>query len=264
MAWPSGFPREPSGDVTRASGSARLMRNHDRELLSKRRKRLRSRGLETISQELSQPADALGLLTRALRRRAVEGESEVILDEVETGLRQMRRQVTSLVDLLRAEHCLEASERVEFPLMPLFEKLALQMGRLAYDNRVQLVVVPTTARVVSDPAAVEVILRNLLVNALFFAQGRALLGCRRRGGSAVVQGWDNGIGIAPEDQAVIFEPLKKLCGGDELVQGLGVGLSIARDLAQALGHELNVRSAPSRGSAFSLTVPRSPDRPERR
>jgi hypothetical protein len=220
---------------------------------------LLARDFETLAHDLCTPVDALGLLTRALRHRTAEGESEVILEEIELGLTQLRRQLASLVDVMRAERCLVRSDQVEVSLMPLFEKLALQAGRLAHDNRVCVSIVPTSACVVSDPAALEVILRNLLVNGLFFARGgRVLMGCRRRGDAVQVQVWDNGVGIPPENQAIIFEPLQKLKGdGDDVMQGLGVGLTLVRDLAQTLGHDLDLRSTPSLGSMFSLTLPRA-------
>lgn len=222
---------------------------------------MQSGDLDKLARELKQPIDALGLLARALRRRTADPQSEEILDDIEIGLRQVRRQLASFLDLIRAENCLSISERIEFPLLPLFEKLMLQIGRLAYDNGVRVSVVATGVRVVSDPAAVELILRNLLVNALFYARGgRVLLGCRRLGRAVQIQICDNGVGIPPEHQSLIFEPLEKLNGdGDELMQGLGLGLSIARDLAQTLGHALELRSTPSRGSVFSLTLPLAAD-----
>jgi signal transduction histidine kinase len=222
---------------------------------------MQPRDLEALALELNQPADALGLLTHALRRRTTGGEAEVILDGVELGLRQMRRQLASLLDALRAQRCLISQSLVDVPLLPLFQRLGLQTARLAHDNDVSLSIVLSRARVISDPVALEVILRNLLVNALFFAQGgRVLLGCRSRGGAVQIQVWDDGVGISPENQAIIFEPLRKLRGdGDDLMPGLGIGLTVVRDLAQALGHELNLRSERSQGSVFSITLPRAPD-----
>jgi signal transduction histidine kinase len=222
---------------------------------------LQPRDLETLALELSQPVDALDLLAYALRRRTTGEESEVILDGIELGLSQMRRQLASLLDVVRAQRCLATADRVKFPLMPSFEKLALQTGRIAHDSRVSLSIVPTTAQVVSDPVGLEVILRNLLGNALFFARGRrVLLGCRSRGETVQIQVWDDGVGISPENQAIIFEPLQKLKGaGDDLTPGLGIGLTVVRDLAQALGHELNLRSEWSRGSVFSISLPRALD-----
>ena len=224
------------------------------------------RDLETLAREVRQPVDALGLLTHALRHRLTagphrmaDGETEAILDQIELGLSQMRRQLASLVDVVRTERSLAGSEQVEVPLMPLFEKLALQTSRAAHDNRVGLTIVPTSLRVLGDPAALEVVLRNLVVNGLFFARGgRVLLGCRRRGDQVQIQVWDNGVGILPEHQAVIFEPLTKLQGdGDDMVEGLGVGLSLVRDLARVHGYGLHLRSEPSMGSVFSVTLPRA-------
>jgi two-component system, sensor histidine kinase len=218
---------------------------------------LQLRDINALSREVNQPIDALGLLTRALRRRTSDAESGEIIAEIDIGLRQLRRQLGSLLDLLRADHCLTVAQHGEFALLPLFEKAMLQTERLAYENRVWISAVPTALRVASYRSAVEVIVRNLLVNAVLYAPGgRVLLGCRRRGDSVVVQIWDNGVGISPENQRVIFEPLRKLKGdGDEAMQGLGLGLTITRQLAEALGHALDLRSTPSRGSVFSLTLP---------
>ena len=66
---------------------------------------------------------------------------------------------------------------------------------------------------------------------------------------------------SPENQAIIFEPLQKLKGdGDDLTPGLGIGLTLVRDLVQTLGHELALRSEWSQGSVFSITLPRAPNR----
>ena len=212
--------------------------------------------LDAVAQELGSPIDALGLLARALRHREFEAESVAILDHIDLGIVQLRRQIASVLDMLRTERCLARSEQSSFPLMPLFDKLALQMSRLAYENQVDVSIMPTSISVVCDPAALEVMLRNLLVNSLFFARGgRVLLGCRRRGSTVEIQVWDNGIGIPQQHQAIIFEPLQKL-NDESRVQGLGVGLTLVRELARIQGHGLDLRSEPSKGSVFSLTLPR--------
>jgi signal transduction histidine kinase len=217
---------------------------------------MEARDIDTVAQQLSSPVDALGLLARALRHRELEAESVAILDQIDLGLMQLRRQVAAVLDILRTDCCLAMSEQRSFPLMPLFDKLALQTSRLAYDNQVTVSIMPTDVNVVSDPAALEVMLRNLLVNSLFFAPGgRVLMGCRRRGNTAEIQVWDNGCGIPSQDQALIFEPLQKLNDGSH-EQGLGMGLTLVRKLADIHGHRLDLRSEPSKGSVFSLTLPR--------
>lgn len=65
---------------------------------------------------------------------------------------------------------------------------------------------------------------------------------------------DTGIGIAPEEQARIFEPFHQAGGGGHANTGTGLGLSISREIAQAMGGTLNCHSLPGHGSTFSLRV----------
>ncbi|HEX4459932.1 MAG TPA: HAMP domain-containing sensor histidine kinase, partial [Polyangia bacterium] len=65
---------------------------------------------------------------------------------------------------------------------------------------------------------------------------------------------DDGVGIAPEDAARIFEPFYTTKGRGK---GTGLGLAICRELTNALGGRITVDSAPGRGSTFTVTLPRS-------
>ena len=221
-----------------------------------------SRQIARLVSEVGRPIEALDLMTRALRRRIEAGTDPApVLDGMDTGIRQVRRQLASLLDLLRAERRITRLQPVAFSLSPLFRTLLLQTERLARDSRVRLSVVDTRARAVSDPEAVEIILRNLLINAQFFARGRrVLMGCRRRGDRIEVQVCDNGPGIPPEQIPGVFEPFARARQGegDDFAEGLGLGLAIARELADGLGHELRISSSPTRGTIASLTLPSAP------
>ena len=75
-----------------------------------------------------------------------------------------------------------------------------------------------------------------------------------QGGAVAIAVADDGVGIAPEDVARIFEPFYTTKGRGK---GTGLGLAICRELATALGGRITVDSAPGRGSTFTVTLPRS-------
>jgi signal transduction histidine kinase len=70
---------------------------------------------------------------------------------------------------------------------------------------------------------------------------------------------DNGRGISPEDQRVVFDKFRQ--GGDTLTgkpQGTGLGLHISRHIVERFGGRMWVASAPGEGACFSFTLPRTP------
>jgi CheY-like chemotaxis protein/anti-sigma regulatory factor (Ser/Thr protein kinase) len=113
--------------------------------------------------------------------------------------------------------------------------------------------------VLSDPVLLERILLNLMGNAIRYTpqNGTVLLGCRRRGDDLRIEVRDNGIGIPPTEQQNVFREFVQLANSArDRSKGLGLGLAIVDRLARLLHHSLTLRSAPGRGSTFSVTVPR--------
>ncbi|MEP6484032.1 MAG: response regulator [Rudaea sp.] len=110
----------------------------------------------------------------------------------------------------------------------------------------------------SDGQRVGQILKNLLSNALKFTeQGQIELQVYARApGSICFSVRDSGIGIAPNQQGVIFEAFRQADGSTHRKYGgTGLGLSISRNLAHVLGGELTVASTAGSGSTFTLTLP---------
>jgi CheY-like chemotaxis protein len=100
------------------------------------------------------------------------------------------------------------------------------------------------------------VLQNFLANALRHAgDGEVLVGARRAGAGLRIEVHDTGPGIAAEEQARVFEEFRR--GPGAAGQGLGLGLAIARRICDLLDAPLGLRSAPGRGSVFSVRVPRA-------
>jgi signal transduction histidine kinase len=109
-----------------------------------------------------------------------------------------------------------------------------------------------------DPAEIERIVSNLVDNATRYAGPVAgiLVRTFRTDADAVLEVRDDGPGIAAADLPRIFDPFYRAAGQARERDGVGLGLSIARDLAQRNGGRLTATSSPGRGSTFSLTLPR--------
>ena len=117
---------------------------------------------------------------------------------------------------------------------------------------------PEPSELATDVTKVRQILLNLLTNAGKFTE-RGSVRCRlsAEGEMFVVDVSDTGRGIASADLPHVFESFWQAGVGDhERPDGVGLGLSVSRRLAQLLGGEITVESVPGEGSTFSVRLPR--------
>ncbi len=219
--------------------------------------RAKSRLLRVASHDLRQPLDAIGLLSSMLRDCRDEEEQTDLIRRIRIAVEGMRRMFDDLLDIGRLEAGRMPVELCRFPLRPLLGRLEAEFAAIAAGRGVELRVHPCSLQVCSDPRLLERILRNLLSNALRYTPGgRVVLGCRRQGGMVRILVLDSGIGIAAADQEAVFrEFYRGRRAAESDGGGLGLGLSIVRQIADLLGHELRVVSCQDRGSCFSVGVP---------
>jgi Na+/proline symporter/signal transduction histidine kinase/CheY-like chemotaxis protein len=219
----------------------------------------KTRFIAAASHDLLQPLHAARLFTAAMIDRDPGND---LGGKIDASLGAVESLLDALLDISKLDAGAFRPEKRPFALQPMFDSLATAFAPVAARRGVELVVVPTTAFVSTDPAFLRRILQNLLSNALRYGRAesrppRVLLGCRRDGDCLRIEVRDNGPGIAVDKQAVIFDEFVRLQAEEDAPReerGLGLGLAIVERIARMLDLPIGLSSAPARGSIFSVTV----------
>ena len=221
--------------------------------------------LRAMSHELRTPLNAIGgyidLLDMGIHGPVTESQ-RADLARVRTNQQHLAALITEILNFARV-----GSGSVSYAVsdvngcdalrhaIELIEPLIAQQG-LVFDG------VSGDSSIVgrADPEKVTQILVNLLSNAMKFtpAGGHISAECAAADDTVTLSISDTGLGIPPEKLEAIFEPFVQLKEGlADREGGVGLGLSISRDLARAMKGDLTVESTVAKGSRFTLSLPRA-------
>jgi two-component system sensor histidine kinase KdpD len=130
-------------------------------------------------------------------------------------------------------------------------------GRALQDREVRVDVADDLPEVLADRQLMQSVIRHLIGNALKYAapDSPIELRARREEGAVLVAVKDRGPGIPEHEQARIFERFYRSPSSATAAPGTGMGLAIARDIIEAHGGTLEVRSLPGEGSEFFFRIP---------
>ncbi len=217
----------------------------------------KSRFLAAVSHDLRQPIHAQGLLLNVLANTDLDDQQRKAVASLNASTAASSEMLHTLMDFSRIEAGAITPEIRAFHLQPLLNKIENECMPLADAKNLAYRSRETALVVRSDPAMLEMILRNLVSNAIRYTyRGGILLACRKRGDMAVIEVRDSGIGIEASQHREIFREFHQLGNPErDRRKGLGLGLSIVDGLARILGHPLSLNSAPGRGSVFRLALP---------
>ncbi len=217
----------------------------------------KTRFLAAASHDLLQPLNAARLYTSTLIERAGATPLAELAHSIEASLNAVEEIMSALLDISRIDSGALKPSSAPFGVRDLFKKIEVEFAPLAREKHIELRIVGTTARAVSDRALVARVLQNLVSNAVKYTRpgGRVLVGCRFRGGRVRIDVVDTGIGFDKDQHALIFAEFSRLEHGARMAQGLGLGLSIVKRIIGALGLGLELDSKAGMGSRFSLYLP---------
>jgi signal transduction histidine kinase/CheY-like chemotaxis protein len=233
---------------------------------------LKTKFLSNMSHEFRTPLNSVLALSRLLLDR-IDGE---LTAEQERQVGYIRRSaegllelVNDLLDLAKVEAGKVDIKPSAFTVSELFGGLRGALRPLLTGQAVDLIfeIPDQVPNLFTDEGKVTQILRNLISNALKFTeQGEVRVSASFDADNERVKlsVRDTGIGIAPQDQARIFDEFSQVeTKIQKRVKGTGLGLPLSRSLAELLGGELTIESVPGQGSVFTLSIPRERGDPSR-
>jgi signal transduction histidine kinase/CheY-like chemotaxis protein len=236
---------------------------------------LKTKFLSNMSHEFRTPLNSVLALSRLLLDR-IDGD---LTPEQERQVGYIRRSAESLLELVNDLLDLAKVEAGKVDIKPsaftvgeLFGGLRGALRPLLTSQAVDLIfeIPDQVPNLFTDEGKVTQILRNLISNALKFTeQGEVRVSASFEADKERVKlsVRDTGIGIAPQDQARIFEEFSQVeTKIQKRFKGTGLGLPLSRSLAELLGGELTMESIAGQGSVFTLSIPPErgdPSRPQR-
>jgi len=215
----------------------------------------KTRILGAVSHDLRQPVMAATLMADLLARR--NGDAPEVLDHLRDALGNLSGMLNDLLVGARIEAGLVKPEIRPFPLDDVLRRLQSEFEPVARDAGLRLRVGAARWEVSSDPLLVELMLRNLISNAIRFTDaGSVTVDARADGDAVEVAVADTGRGIPADQLDRVFEDFHQLDDPSPgRPRGFGIGLSTVKRVAEVLGAALEVRSQPGRGSVFAVRLP---------
>jgi signal transduction histidine kinase/ActR/RegA family two-component response regulator len=258
-----------AGSLVRAD---RLLAARTTELLAARDEAVRASQaknafLSSTSHELRTPLNAVLGFTQLLQLSDLTGEDRDAVERILAAGQHLLALINELIDIARIESG-EFSLSVEpVAVQPVIAESCQLMAPLAADRSIivsQLLPWPGLA-VMADRQRLRQILVNLLSNAVKYnrSRGTVTITCQAISpDQASLAVADIGPGIPAADLERIFDPFERLGAEQTAIEGTGIGLPLARALAEAMHGTLTAASEPGEGTTFTVTLPRAPDMTE--
>jgi len=222
----------------------------------------KSEFLANMSHELRTPLNAIIGFSEVLSARLcgpLTPKQEEYLNDICASGELLLALINDILDLSKIE---AGHMELELSTFDLPETLSGTMTLVreraqTHDVQLSLDVDPNLSDIVADERKVRQMVLNLLSNAVKFtpAGGKVDLSARLDAGELQIRVRDTGVGIAPQDQPLVFEEFRQVGGDDARHEGTGLGLALTRRFAELHGGRVELESAPGEGSTFTVRIP---------
>ncbi len=249
---------QKSRELEAATGELRAANERLKEL-----DRMKDDFVSTVTHELRTPLTSIRAFTQILFENPdVELEQRTkFLGIITKETERLTRLINQVLDVAKLESGNAEWHESRVDMAELVGDTVTGMSQVFEERsiQVQMRLPPAVAPVLADVDRIIQVMLNLLSNAAKFCapqHGRIDISLSEQGGMLRVDVRDNGPGIHPEDQQVIFDKFRQV--GDTLTEkphGSGLGLHISRQIVEHFGGRMWVESVPGAGACFSFTLP---------
>jgi len=225
--------------------------------------RLKDDFISTVTHELRTPLTSIRAFSEILNDnpRLDEGERAKFLGIIVKESERLTRLINQVLDLAKIESGAAEWHSSEIDMREVLEDSVTAVSQLFKERGVELTreLPQKVPAILADRDRLMQVMLNLLSNAAKFCErspGIVTVALAEQSGFLRVEVRDNGIGIGPADQELIFEKFRQ--AGDTLTgkpQGSGLGLHISRRIIEHFGGRMWVTSYPGEGACFSFTLP---------
>lgn len=219
----------------------------------------------TVSHEIRTPLNGVIGTLDMLKASKLKRDQQELLGLAWDSSQYLLELINNILDFSRLEAGRMEVDACDFSIQPLVDSVLNMFHAQAAGKLLQLTasIAPDVPKVLNgDPARIRQVLINLLGNALKFTQRGSVtlsVDCIDHGRQLRFEVRDTGIGITPEQQAVIFDSFTQAdTSTTRRYGGSGLGLSICKQIVRLLGGEIGVDATPGQGSHFWFTTQCTP------
>lgn len=226
---------------------------------TKRLDELRKEFLFASAHELKTPITVLKLLTQSHLRKAKNQGSDSIktseLQLIDRELDRIIRLINDMLDSSRFETGKQFMTYEEIDLVELTKKAVQKIQIYAKNHKIFIESLPTHAKVIADPTRIEQVLLNFLSNAVKYSPDGTdiTIALTVMGNHVITSVKDQGIGIAKNNQKLIFDRYYTVKAKSKI--GFGLGLYISKEIINRHKGKIWVESSKRRGSTFYFSLP---------
>lgn len=223
---------------------------------------VKDRLISVVSHDFRTPLSNVRMMLELQQGNYLEqGELQVWIASLNQQLKVSHDALEGLLAWAHAQLNAGTLVMEQVPLNDLVRKVATQSAEdLRRKNLTLEITIPEHLSVTADPNPLEIVIRNLLNNAIKFSydHGTIRIHTSENEHTIALHVEDRGVGITEDDLRTLFLPNKTFTRkGTHNEKGTGIGLILSREIIQASGGDILAHSTPTQGSTFTIILPRT-------